>query len=59
MQRWMEYDALSVQDKKDNQHKQSLMLLLKCLKIMENATFLSIDNQVSLILVARFMTFFR
>ena len=45
----MEYDALSVQDKKDNHHKQSLMLLLKCLKIMENATFLSIDNQVSLI----------
>ncbi|CAH8383830.1 unnamed protein product [Eruca vesicaria subsp. sativa] len=45
MERWMEYDSLSVQDKKDNQHKQSLMLLLKCLKIMENATFLSIDNQ--------------
>ncbi|KAJ4895600.1 WAPL (Wings apart-like protein regulation of heterochromatin) protein [Raphanus sativus] len=45
MERWMEYDALSFQDKKDNQHKQSLMLLLKCLKIMENATFLSIDNQ--------------
>ncbi|KAJ0250575.1 Wings apart-like protein 1 [Hirschfeldia incana] len=45
MERWMEYDALSIQDKKDNQHKQSLMLLLKCLKIMENATFLSIDNQ--------------
>ncbi|WZZ19234.1 hypothetical protein YC2023_112323 [Brassica napus] len=49
MERWMEYDALSVQDKKDNQHKQSLMLLLKCLKIMENATFLSIDNQSHLL----------
>jgi len=47
MQRWVEYDALSVQEKKDNLHKQSLMLLLKCLKIMENATFLSTDNQVS------------
>ncbi|KAF2620458.1 hypothetical protein F2Q68_00042549, partial [Brassica cretica] len=49
MQHWMEYDALSVQDKKDNQHKQSLMLLLKCLKIMENATFLSRDNQSHLL----------
>jgi hypothetical protein len=47
MERWVEYDALSVQEKKDNLHKQSLMLLLKCLKIMENATFLSTDNQVS------------
>ncbi|CAD5312379.1 unnamed protein product [Arabidopsis thaliana] len=45
MERWVEYDALSVQEKKDNLHKQSLMLLLKCLKIMENATFLSTDNQ--------------
>lgn len=47
MQRWVEYDTLSVEDKKDNLHKQSLMLLLKCLKLMENATFLSTDNQVS------------
>ncbi|CAN8305562.1 unnamed protein product [Cochlearia groenlandica] len=45
MERWVECDALSVQDKKDNVQKQSLMLLLKCLKIMENATFLSTDNQ--------------
>ncbi|EOA36046.1 hypothetical protein CARUB_v10008277mg [Capsella rubella] len=45
LERWVEYDALSVQEKKDNLHKQSLMLLLKCLKIMENATFLSTDNQ--------------
>ncbi|KFK43398.1 hypothetical protein AALP_AA1G120900 [Arabis alpina] len=45
MERWVEYDTLSVQDKKDNLHKQSLMLLLKCLKLMENATFLSTDNQ--------------
>lgn len=47
MQRWVEYDALSVQDKTDDLHKQNLMLLLKCLKLMENATFLSTDNQVS------------
>ncbi|CAA7020793.1 unnamed protein product [Microthlaspi erraticum] len=45
MERWVEYDTLSVQDKKDNLHKQNLMLLLKCLKIMENATFLSTENQ--------------
>ncbi|CAH2038311.1 unnamed protein product [Thlaspi arvense] len=45
MERWVEYDALSFQDKKDNLHKQSLMLLLKCLQIMENATFHSTDNQ--------------
>ena len=57
MQRWVECDTLSYQDKKDSLHKQTLMLLLKCLKIMENATFLSTDNQVSLmILVARFMS---
>lgn len=46
MQSWVEYDKLSFQDKKDNLHKQNLMLLLKCLKIMENATFLSTENQV-------------
>ncbi|CAH8372284.1 unnamed protein product [Eruca vesicaria subsp. sativa] len=45
MERWVECDTLSYQDKKDSLHKQTLMLLLKCLKIMENATFLSPDNQ--------------
>ncbi|KAL1222861.1 Wings apart-like protein 1 [Cardamine amara subsp. amara] len=45
MERWVEFNTLAVQDKKDNLHKQSLMLLLKCMKIMENATFLSTDNQ--------------
>ncbi|XP_048613937.1 wings apart-like protein 1 isoform X1 [Brassica napus] len=45
MERWVECDTLSYQDKKDSLHKQTLMLLLKCLKIMENATFLSTDNQ--------------
>ncbi|XP_009148439.1 uncharacterized protein LOC103871874 [Brassica rapa] len=45
MERWVECDTLSYQDKKDSLHKQILMLLLKCLKIMENATFLSTDNQ--------------
>ncbi|KAL0794527.1 hypothetical protein Bca101_065904 [Brassica carinata] len=45
MERWVECDTLSYQEKKDRLHKQTLMLLLKCLKIMENATFLSTDNQ--------------
>ncbi|ESQ35747.1 hypothetical protein EUTSA_v10006765mg [Eutrema salsugineum] len=49
MERWVEQDTLSFQDKKDNLHKQNLMLLLKCLKIMENATFLSTDNQSHLL----------
>lgn len=47
VQRWVAYDTLSVQDIKDDLNKQSLMLLLKCLKIMENATFLSTENQVA------------
>ncbi|KAJ0256766.1 Wings apart-like protein 1 [Hirschfeldia incana] len=45
MERWVECDTPSYLDKKDSLHKQTLMLLLKCLKIMENATFLSTDNQ--------------
>lgn len=34
------------QELKDDAAVESLVLLLKCLKIMENATFLSTDNQV-------------
>ncbi|XP_019093047.1 PREDICTED: uncharacterized protein LOC104752771 [Camelina sativa] len=45
MESWLEHDILSVEDIKDDLNKQSLMLLLKCLKIMENATFLSTENQ--------------
>ncbi|CAH2047843.1 unnamed protein product [Thlaspi arvense] len=45
MERWVAEDTLSVQDIKDELNKQSLILLLKCLKIMENATFLSTENQ--------------
>jgi hypothetical protein len=43
------HDTLSVEDIKDDLNKQSLMLLLKCLKIMENATFLSTENQIHLL----------
>ncbi|KAK4280194.1 hypothetical protein QN277_011849 [Acacia crassicarpa] len=41
LKNWME--ELSTKDLRDKQLK-SLTLLLKCLKIMENATFLSKDN---------------
>lgn len=42
----MEGSSPSAQDAKADKVLQSLTLLLKCLKIMENATFLSKDNQV-------------
>ncbi|CAN4078973.1 unnamed protein product [Withania somnifera] len=42
---WSEQSAESILHSKDNAAVESLVLLLKCLKIMENATFLSTDNQ--------------
>ncbi|XP_023644014.1 uncharacterized protein LOC17896521 isoform X1 [Capsella rubella] len=45
MESWLEHDILSVEDIKDDLNKHSLMLLLKCLKIMENAMILSTENQ--------------
>lgn len=47
MQGWLERGPSLVLDSKDVMGIESLVLLLKCLKIMENATFLSKDNQVS------------
>jgi len=44
LQRWTEHHSPSIQE--HDMHLSSLVLLLKCLKIMENATFLSKDNQV-------------
>lgn len=44
MQEWLEKSPDYTLDKKDG--LESLVLLLKCLKIMENTTFLSKDNQV-------------
>ncbi|WCJ26997.1 WAPL (Wings apart-like protein regulation of heterochromatin) protein [Euphorbia peplus] len=45
MESWKENGAPTMQDRKDDSRLQSLVLLMKCLKIMENATFLSKDNQ--------------
>ncbi|XP_059292098.1 wings apart-like protein 2 [Lycium ferocissimum] len=42
---WSKQSSQSILDSKDNAAVESLVLLLKCLKIMENATFLSMDNQ--------------
>ncbi|KAJ6738137.1 hypothetical protein OIU74_003148 [Salix koriyanagi] len=49
MERWKEHNSPSIQDANDDMHLSSLLLLLKCLKIMENATFLSKDNQTHLL----------
>ncbi|THG15258.1 hypothetical protein TEA_029700 [Camellia sinensis var. sinensis] len=45
---WLEQSSL-MQKSNDNGDLESLVLLLKCLKIMENATFLSMDNQSHLL----------
>ncbi|GFY91853.1 WAPL (Wings apart-like protein regulation of heterochromatin) protein [Actinidia rufa] len=49
MERWLEQSSFSSQEPKENTDLESLELLLKCLKIMENATFLSKDNQSHLL----------
>ncbi|KAJ6725037.1 hypothetical protein OIU85_022900 [Salix viminalis] len=49
IERWTEHNSSSIQVAKDDMHHSSLVLLLKCLKIMENATFLSNDNQTHLL----------
>lgn len=46
MQEWLEKSPTFALDSKDNPGLDSLVVLLKCLKIMENTTFLSKDNQV-------------
>lgn len=46
LQRWVKDISPLSQELKDDAAVESLVLLLKCLKIMENATFLSTDNQV-------------
>ncbi|KAK7252174.1 hypothetical protein RIF29_35944 [Crotalaria pallida] len=45
----MEDNSLSSRDMRNAERLKSLTLLLKCLKIMENATFLSHDNQIHLL----------
>ncbi|KAL3519719.1 hypothetical protein ACH5RR_017868 [Cinchona calisaya] len=49
MEGWLERSPSSVLDLKDKEGLESLVMLLKCLKIMENATFLSKDNQSHLL----------
>ncbi|KAH7864896.1 hypothetical protein Vadar_021791 [Vaccinium darrowii] len=49
MERCLDKSPFSSQEPKDNADIESLLLLLKCLKIMENATFLSKDNQSHLL----------
>ncbi|KAF2305147.1 hypothetical protein GH714_002055 [Hevea brasiliensis] len=45
METWTGQGSPSIKGTKDDSGLQSLVLLLKCLNIMENATFLSKDNQ--------------
>ncbi|KAJ0018278.1 hypothetical protein Pint_10634 [Pistacia integerrima] len=49
MEGWILHSSPSIQTAKHNLDLQSLVFLLKCLKIMENATFLSKDNQSHLL----------
>ncbi|KAK6149873.1 hypothetical protein DH2020_017398 [Rehmannia glutinosa] len=49
MEEWLEKSPTFTLDLKDNSGLEGLLLLLKCLKIMENATFLSKDNQCYLL----------
>lgn len=49
MEGWLKKSPSSVLDSKDKEGLESLVMLLKCLKIMENATFLSKDNQSHLL----------
>lgn len=50
MKRWLsDLSCQVLEESKDDTNLESLVLLLKCLKIMENATFLSQDNQSHLL----------
>ncbi|KAA8519823.1 hypothetical protein F0562_014087 [Nyssa sinensis] len=49
MEGWLEQSSSSILESKDNVDLESLVLLLKCLKVMENVTFLSNDNQSHLL----------
>ncbi|XP_052182486.1 wings apart-like protein 2 [Diospyros lotus] len=45
VEKWLQQSSFLIQESKEGVNLESLVLLLKCLKIMENATFLSKDNQ--------------
>ncbi|GAB2231434.1 hypothetical protein Droror1_Dr00010441 [Drosera rotundifolia] len=45
MEEWLQHASLRSTEPKEDDRLENLALLLKCLKIMENATFLSQENQ--------------
>ncbi|CAI8618192.1 unnamed protein product [Vicia faba] len=49
LENWKDYSSRSAKNLRIDQRLKCLTLLLKCLKIMENATFLSKDNQTHLL----------
>ncbi|ESW31298.1 hypothetical protein PHAVU_002G226800 [Phaseolus vulgaris] len=49
LENWMKDSSLSTKGSRNDKRMKSLTLLLKCLKIMENATFLSNGNQTHLL----------
>ncbi|KAL2344009.1 hypothetical protein Fmac_005294 [Flemingia macrophylla] len=49
LENWLNNGSLATKDLRNDKRLKSLTLLLKCLKIMENATFLSNDNQAHLL----------
>ncbi|KAL9686709.1 hypothetical protein QQ045_031102 [Rhodiola kirilowii] len=53
MEGWLKNGTSSSQESRDREDLKFLVLLLKCLKIMENATFLSKDNQSHLLEMKR------
>ncbi|KAI4371079.1 hypothetical protein MLD38_019352 [Melastoma candidum] len=46
---WKEQKSSSFRDDKHDEYLSSTVLLLKCLRIMENATFMSKENQIHLL----------
>lgn len=49
MEGWLEQHSSTILESQKNVNLESLVVLLKCLKIMENATFLSNENQSHLL----------
>jgi hypothetical protein len=49
MEGWLEQRSSSILESENKANIESLALLLKCLRILENATFLSMDNQSHLL----------
>ncbi|KAL8152161.1 hypothetical protein V2J09_009921 [Rumex salicifolius] len=56
LERWLDHISAPSKAYKDEDNLQFLVQLSKCLKIMENATFLSKENQSHLLAMRRFLT---